>query len=278
MPLRPVLIDGLPCSSADSVSVTDDGFLRGDGVFEVVRLYDGRPFALADHLARLASSADALRLSVDIDAVRTDALMLARQAVGHDAVLRLVMTRGGRRVAVLEDVPAFPATVSLARVVHAPDSLIAGLKTLSYAANMLATRIAREHNADEALLVTPDGHVLEGPSFAVFFGFASGAPLVTPPLSEGILDSITRRRLLGLVEVAERPIAVAELDGATEAFAASTLREVSPISRIDGRVLGAVPGPRTAVAAYALRSLIGRELACPTVDYAASGVTPPGRS
>jgi branched-chain amino acid aminotransferase len=188
-------LDGvvLPAERA-SVPVTDEGLLRGDGVFEVIRLYEGRPFALEDHLARMERSAGNLRLPLDLGALRADVRALLAAAKPGDAALRLVVTRGGLRIGILEPLVRHPPTVSLATVTYAPTRILDEIKSLSYAANVLATRLARERGADDALLVTPHGRVLEGPTQA-FFCSVDGETLVTPPLADHILDSITRRRV-----------------------------------------------------------------------------------
>src|SRR5919197_5174057 len=95
---------------ADEVQIpaTDEGLLRGDGVFEVVRLYDGRPFALGDHLARMQRSADNLRLAIDIDALRADIDALLDAGRPDDGVLRVLVTRGGRRIGFIEPLPNLP--------------------------------------------------------------------------------------------------------------------------------------------------------------------------
>ncbi|ADB48624.1 aminotransferase class IV [Conexibacter woesei] len=264
-----VRIDGQPRAVEDAViPVTDEGLLRGDGVFEVLRLYAGRVFALDQHLERMERSADGLRLPFDAAAAREDVEVLEATADGADAIVRLVSTRGGRRIALLETVPPMPATVRLATVTFSPSGPLDGCKTLSYAANALATRLAIEDGADQALFVRPDGDVLEGPNFAVFLGFAADAPLVTPPLSAGILDSITRRRLIGLVPVVERPVHAAELRHVEEAFVASTLREVLPVRAIDGRAIGRVPGPRTSDAERAFSAHVAQQ----TATFAATTV------
>jgi len=243
-----------------TISILDDGLLRGDGVFEVLRAYGGRTFALDEHLARLERSAAGLRLPLDLDAIRGDALRLERRLADRDGVLRIVVTRGGRRILRLERVPAFPDSVALATVNYTPNSLTDGLKTLSYAPNALAGRIAVERGADQALLVTPDGWLLEGTNFAVFLGFGDDAPLVTPRLDEGILDSITRRRLMGLVPTEERRVHRDELAEASELFIASTLREVLPVSRVDDVSLSSAPGPLTAAAATVFREHVRAQL------------------
>jgi len=118
-----------------------------------------------------------------------------------------------------------------------------GIKSLSYGANMLATRLAQEAGADEAVLVTPHGRVLEAPTRSIFA--VIGGALRTPPISDHILDSITRRAVLAVADVQERPITLDELLGAEEAFLASTLHETLPVHRIDGRDLSPAPGPVT---------------------------------
>ena len=146
----------MPVSQA-SIPVSDDGLLRGDGVFEVVRLYDGAPFVLEHHLERLASSARNLRLELDLGTLARDIHALLAAAGPGDGLLRVVATRGGRRIVLIEPLPALPAAISLGAVTYAPVRVLDGIKSLSYAGNMLATRLARERGFDEALLLTPHG-------------------------------------------------------------------------------------------------------------------------
>jgi branched-chain amino acid aminotransferase len=257
------ILDGtvLPVSEA-RIPVTDDGLLRGDAVFEVIRLYGGLPFALEDHLARMERSAHNLRLAFDPAAVRADVETLLAANEEPEAALRVVVTRGGRRLAMVEPLKALPDTLALATITYAPTRILDGVKSLSYGANMLAGRLARERGADEALLVTPHGRVLEGPTSA-FFCSLDGETLVTPPLDDHVLDSITRRRLLALTGATERAVVRDELPGLREAFLASTLREVHPVHAIDGAALPDAPGPLTAAAAAAMRGRIAEELGLP---------------
>jgi branched-chain amino acid aminotransferase len=149
-------------ASEATIPATDEGLIRGDGVFEVIRLYDGRPFAFDRHLARLERSATNLRLPLDLEAVRADAWRLLARA-GADPeheLLRIMVTRGGRRLLLTEPMPANPEIVRLASVTYSPTRILDGIKSLSYGANMLAGRLARERGFDEALLVTPHGRVL----------------------------------------------------------------------------------------------------------------------
>ena len=108
------------CSPSEAtIPATDEGLLRGDGVFEVIRVYDGRPFAFEEHLRRLERSAPNLRLPVDLEAVRADAYrLLAHAGAGPDhELLRIVITRGGRRLLLTERLPSTPERVRL-RIDH----------------------------------------------------------------------------------------------------------------------------------------------------------------
>lgn len=241
------------------IPVTDESLLRGDGAFEVIRLYDGRPFAMEDHYARLGRSCAGLRLTFDEEAVRTEMADLLAQAGPQDGLLRIVITRGGRRIGIVEPVPSHPEVARVHTVTFSPSRVLDGLKTLSYGANMLAGRIAREHGADEALLVTPHGRVLEGPTWALFW--VGAGELRTPPLSERILASITRARLIAVTGAREAVCTMEDLERAEEAFIGSTVREVLPIGRIDDIELPAAPGPATREARAALAGRIEQELA-----------------
>ncbi len=237
-------VDGVIAPPDESrISVTDPGLLRGDGAFEVVRLYDGRPFALEDHYARLQKTLTGIRLEADIVTLRREVDALLAEAEDPDALLRIVITRGGRRIAMIEPLPDTPATAKVVTVTFSPGRILDTLKTLSYGANMLAGRIAKEQGADEALFVSPHGRVLEGPTWT-FFWVRDGS-LLTPPLSDRILHSITRERIMRLTDAQERVTTLDDLPHAEEAFIASSLREALPISEIDGRALPHAPGPVT---------------------------------
>ena len=240
-------------TSADQVVVDarDEGFLRGDGVFEVIRLYRGTPFALDEHIDRMGTSAERLRLPFSPDDTARDVALLLGAAGPVDGAMRLLTTRGGFRLAVVEPIHQLPPSLSLATVLYQPTGLMDGVKSLSYAGNMLARRLAKERGADDALLVRPDGIVLEGPTSAFFYVRDGG--LFTPPLSEGILASITRDHLLRITDATERSISAAELSRIDEAFLASTLREVHPVRTIDGRVLPGTEGELTGLVAEKMR-------------------------
>ena len=241
------------------IPVTDEGLTRGDGGFEVLRLYAGRPFALAEHLARLERTCAGLRLPVDTGVLRAEIDALLDAAGPVDALLRVVLTRGGRRILTVEPLPPRPAVARVATVTYATTRVLDGLKTLSYAGNMLAGRLARERGFDEALLVTPHGRVLVGPPWSFFW--PAGARLYTPPLEDRILASITRAYVIEECEAEERVCTLDDVAAADEAFIASTVREAMPIAVVDDVELPAAPGPMTLEAGERLTRRIGRELA-----------------
>ena len=237
-------VDGVIGPTADAtIPLHDDGLYRGDGVFEVIRLYEGHAFALEEHLDRLERSAASISLPIDRAAVERDLDVLLERFGPNDAQLRLIMTRGGRRLAMTEPLPNLPPTVRLATVAYMPTLILNGVKSLSYGANMHATRIAQEGGADEALLVRPDGIVLEAPTSTIFWVSPEGG-LRTPAISTGILESITRGRIVQALHVEEAEFHIDDLHAAHEAFLASTVREVQPIVEVDGRSFEG-PGPRT---------------------------------
>jgi branched-chain amino acid aminotransferase len=253
-------VDGaITLASAATIPATDEGLLRGDGAFEVIRVYDGRPFAFEDHLRRLERSALNLRLPLDLEAIRADAnRLLAHAGAGPDhELLRIVVTRGGRRLLLTEPMPQYPDSFRLASITYSPTRVLDGVKSLSYAANMLASRLARERGYNEALLVTPHGRVLEAPTSSIFW--IEGETILTPPLEEHILASITRRIVIEQTGAIERPCTLEELLDADEAFLASTVREVHPISQIDQRSFEA-PGPVTRATAETVGAWISSEL------------------
>lgn len=244
-----------------TIPATDEGLLRGDGAFEVIRVYGGIAFALAEHLDRLERSGANLRLP---DVFRAELeteipeLLASRGGSDFDGCLRVVVTRGGRRLLLTEPATPKPSGVRLGIVTYAPTRVLDGVKSLSYAANMLTTRLAQERGFDEALLVTPHGRALEAPTSTLFWVDADGA-LCTPPVDEHILASITRDRLLQLVEVEERSCPIETLLAASEAFLASTIREVQSIGAVED--VEFEEGPRTREAAAAFRAHLEAELA-----------------
>jgi branched-chain amino acid aminotransferase len=254
-------LDGVITPASEAlIPATDQGLLRGDGAFEVVRVYEGHPFAFERHMARLERSAGNLRLPIDLERVRAESHRLLAEAGPGPAheLLRIVVTRGGRRLLLTEPLPAMPDAARLASITYSPTRVLDGIKSLSYAANMLASRLARERGFDEALLVTPHGRVLEAPTSSIFW--ISDGRVLTPPLDEHILASITRAVVIECTHAQERACTLEELAGADEVFLASTVREVQPIAAIDEHSF-TVEGPVTARIAHDVEAYIQTELA-----------------
>jgi branched-chain amino acid aminotransferase len=253
-------VDGQITATAEAmIGLKDDGLYRGDGAFEVIRLYAGKPFALVDHLDRLKRSATTIELEFDRGALEAEIEALLAQAGPVEGQMRLIVTRGGRRIAATEPIPPHPEAVRLQTVSYCPTVILNGVKSLSYAANMQATRIAKGNGADEAVLVRPDGTVLEPPTSSIFWVSPEGE-LRTPALTDGVLESITRDRMVKALQVEEGSWNVENLRAASEAFLASTTREIQAVAAVDGRSFDAAPGPRTREAQNAFAETLGREL------------------
>ena len=240
------------------ISILDEGLIRGDGAFEVIKLYGGAAFRLDAHFARLGRSAAAIELEFDSDALATELEGLLAEANGSNGCVRVVVTRGGRRLLTLEEFPPFPASASVALIELNPSEILRGVKSLSYAANMQAGRIAAGRGADEAVFVRTDGIVLEAPTSSIFWTEADGT-LRTPSLDAGILDSITRDVVIEAMDVEEGQFDRSSLIEAQEAFLASTNREIQAISAVDGSPIAVVDGPATTEAGRVLAAAISAE-------------------
>jgi branched-chain amino acid aminotransferase len=224
----------------------DDGLIRGDGAFDAFPVVDGRPFARGAHLDRLERSCRALDLACPREQIESDIDLLLAQAPAGYTAIRVVLTRGGRRICRLEsigDPDALSKAVRLMPVTYDPSVLLNGVKSLSYGANMLASRRALAAGYDEALLVRSDGTVLEGPTCSIFW--VRDGRLQTPALETGILASITRRVILESMAVEQGSFPLEHVAGAEEAFLVSTARLAQPIAAIGELILPAAPGPET---------------------------------
>ncbi|MGI9155325.1 MAG: aminotransferase class IV [Marmoricola sp.] len=250
------------------LAVLDHGFTVGDGVFEAVKVVDGTPFALTRHLARLGRSARGLGLSDPDDAAvrRGVAAVLAAAPVALGR-LRITWTAGpapmgsGRAeaaaptlvVAAAESTPYEPTTA----VVTVPwprneRGALAGVKTTSYAENVVALAEARRHGASEAIVGNTAGNLCEGTGSNVFY--VVEGQVRTPSLASGCLAGITRELLLEWSDAVEIDEPMSVLERADEIFLVSTTRDVQPVARCDERKLVA-PGPLTqrAMATWAER-------------------------
>ena len=190
-----------------TIPATDEGLLRGDGAFEVIRVYDGRAVCAARPPRpdrAFGSEPSARRCAAERVGERDSGAARGAGRGDFDGCLRIVLTRGGHRILLTEPLPESPERIRLGVVEYAPTYVLDGIKSLSYGANMLCSRLARERGFDEALLVTPQGSVLEAPTSSLFWVDEFGT-ILTPPLSEHILASITRDRVMRVADVEERP-------------------------------------------------------------------------
>lgn len=244
-PQRPIAwVDGrvLPASEA-TVPLTDDGFLRGDAVFEAVLVRDGRTHALEEHLARMRRSARALGLRLPVlRQVVTDLLAAWGE---RDGALRLIVTRGGT-VRGLVEAPTWPPSIALAAIEVPWRTPLSGVKSLSYAANQWAIRQAQDRDADDALIVD-DGIALELPTGALAI-VADGQVSSPDPARLPILDSVTVRALAQIVEVERTAPRLEQVLAADELFVLSATRPVLPVHALvttDQEVTFPAPGPVT---------------------------------
>lgn len=262
-------VDGsLVAPDAATVSAFDHGLTVGDGVFETLRVYRGTPFALRRHLDRLGRSAAGLGLRVPDREVLARACAEVVDAGGlADARLRLTVTggpgplgspRGAGPPTVVAAVAPLAPVAPMAAVAVAPwprneRGPLAGLKTTSYAENVVLLAWARERGAEEAVVADTTGRLCEGTGANVFV--VHDGRLRTPTLASGCLAGVTRALVLEQTDAEEADLALDDLASADEAFLTSSTREVQPIGSVDGRPLAA-PGPRTSAARSAFRDLV----------------------
>lgn len=236
------VVDGIdsPLERA-TLAITDAGVARGDGAFETVGVWDGAPFRLDDHLARLDRSLAAIGLPpAPLDAVRDDVARVLDGQAG-DGALRIFVTGTGTRIVALADPPV---RAPLRHLVSQPAPWIrpvgtygpAAAKTMSYGPNMAASRAAQAAGGDDALLVSLEGLVLEGPTFTVMW--VRDDELCAPALDLGLVDSISRRSIVDLalsdgLTVRTGDHRVDDVLGADEVLTCSSVRPAAALHRLD---------------------------------------------
>lgn len=243
--------------SSAAIRVDDHGFTVGDGVFEAVKIVANQPFALTRHLDRLVGSAAGLGLPrPDTDVIREaiDAVVSGQDLpLGR---LRITWTAGpaplgsgrggGPPSLVVVAVPMAPAEPSTTAVVvpwvRNERSPVAGLKTTSYAENVVALAYARERGATEAIFGNTLGNVCEGTGSNLCY--VVDGEVRTPTLASGCLAGVTRALAVEWCDIREVDEPLAVLDQADELFLVSTTRDVQPLRRLGDRELVA-PGPQT---------------------------------
>ena len=272
MALKIWLGDKLVDEADAKISVFDHGLLYGDGVFEGIRVYDGRVFELEAHVRRLFESAKAIRLEVPMgrkEVIR--AIERTAEANGViDGYIRLVVTRGvgtlGLNPFVCEDpglliiadsIQLYPEelyekgmkVISATTVRNHPLALPPQVKSLNYLNNILAKIEALDNNVPEAIMYNHEGYVAEATGDNVFI--VRDGVVYTPPIGAGALEGITRAVVIRLakkekLQVVEKNLTRFDLFVCDEFFLTGTAAEVIGIVEIDGRVIGdGKPGPYT---------------------------------
>ncbi|EHQ90352.1 branched-chain-amino-acid transaminase [Desulfosporosinus youngiae] len=252
------------------VSVFDHGFLYGDGIFEGIRAYHGRVFKLEEHLKRLYESAKSINLSIGLTKQEMQEVVLEslRRNGLKDAYIRLVVSRGKGDLGLNPDNCSGASIVCIAAQIklfeesmyeqgldvktvairrNNPDSLNPRIKSLNYLNNIMAKIESIQAGVIEAIMLTQDGYVAEGTADNIFI--YRNNVLITPPLSAGILEGVTRNTVIQLadelgINVKEELFTRHDLYTADECFLTGTAAELIPVRNVDGRVIGAgVPGP-----------------------------------
>lgn len=252
------------------VSVFDHGFLYGDGIFEGIRAYNGRVFKLEEHLKRLYESAKSIHLTIGITKEEMQEIVLEtlRRNDLKDGYIRLVVSRGkgdlgldplkcqkaaiiciAAQIKIYEpsmyELGLEMKTAAIRR--NNPDSLNPRIKSLNYLNNILAKIEANQAGVVEAIMLTQDGYVAEGTADNIFI--TRNGVLMTPPLSVGILEGVTRNSVIQLagelgIQVKEELFTRHDLYTADECFLTGTAAELIPVIQVDGREIGdGVPGP-----------------------------------
>lgn len=252
------------------ISVFDHGFLYGDGIFEGIRAYHGRVFKLAEHLKRLYESAKSINLNIGLTKEEMQEVVLEtlRKNELKDAYIRLVVSRGkgdlgldpqkcstATIICIAAQIKLFEKsmyeqglnvkTVAIRR--NNPDSLNPRIKSLNYLNNILAKIESTQAGVIEAIMLTQDGYVAEGTADNIFI--YRNNLLLTPPLSAGILEGITRNSVIELakdlnIQVREELFTRHDLYTADECFLTGTAAELIPVRNVDGREIGTgEPGP-----------------------------------
>ncbi|MCO1603542.1 branched-chain-amino-acid transaminase [Desulfosporosinus nitroreducens] len=266
-----IYLNGSFVSEEDAkISVFDHGFLYGDGIFEGIRANHGRVFKLEEHLKRLYESAKSINLTIGINKKEMQEVILEtlRQNGLKDAYIRLVVSRGkgdlgldprkcskATIICIAEQIKLFEPsmyeqglevkTVAIRR--NNPDSLNPRIKSLNYLNNILAKIESTQAGVIEAIMLTQDGYVAEGTADNIFI--YRNDVLLTPPLSAGILEGITRNTVIQLakelkIEVKEELFTRHDLYTADECFLTGTAAELIPVINADGREIGdGIPGP-----------------------------------
>ena len=271
-----VWVDGELRDGAEAVvGAFDHGLLVGDGVFETMLAYGGEAFALGRHYARLCRSAGVLGIDVPDEPVVREAVSAVLEQGGERVRITLTggdgapgSAKGGGKPRLIVTATAFagwPATTDVVVVpwVRNERGALAGVKATSYGENVVALEYARKRGGSEAIFGNTAGNLCEGTGSNVFVIWEGR--LITPPLDSGCLAGVTRELVLELaeecgIEAFEEPLKLRDLGGAEEVFLTSTTREVQPVARVDGKLVGTGDGEVAGVLGSAYQALVRRSI------------------
>ena len=276
------LLNGAPVDpAAPAISLFDRGFLYADGVFEVLRTYGKQPHALEDHLARMNLAAASLGISMGAPNARwiAEVRQLLAASPWPECIVRLTVTRGlsvpprvtpdltspPTRVVMIYPLPSLPdldrRAVSVITLRGASRSAAStGHKTLEYLTSIWALREAARSGVDDAILLDAAGQVIEAATANVFV--VSGDEILTTP--EGVaLPGVTAQFVIEStraegIRVTRRALTMADLWTADEVFLTSSVREITPVHRVDEHEVPAAPGDLTRRVAHAYEAFIRR--------------------
>ena len=253
------------------ISIFDHGLVTGDGAFETLAIYKGQVFAVTRHLERLARTCKGMRLEPpDLDEVEKAIRRVVEDNGIVDGKVRITYTAGDsglgsarsnskRRLIVaceVGDRTTFPTMVAISPWPRSEIGVLAGLKTTSYAENVICLDWALERGASEVIFKNLKGQLCEGSGSNIFF--VMEGQLYTPAVSTGCLAGVTRDLIVERLGAKEIEIEAEVLfeENVDEAFLSSTLREVQPIAKVDSREFSNVPGPVTIQTARGFQEII----------------------
>ena len=268
-----VWINGQLVDKADAkISVFDHGLLYGDGVFEGIRIYNGKVFRLREHIERLYESARHILLEIPLSREQmTQAVLDTVQAnAKQEGYIRLVVTRGPgtlgldphkcsnpQVIIIVDDISLYPAelyekglhVITASVIRNHPNAINPRIKSLNYLNNILAKIEASRAGCQEAIMLNHNGEVAECTGDNLFL--VKHGVLRTPHLAAGILEGVTRNTVIELAQTAKIPVQEMALTrhdvySADECFLTGTAAEIVPVVQCDGRPIGAgKPGPIT---------------------------------
>jgi branched-chain amino acid aminotransferase group I len=262
------------------VSVFDRGFLYGDGVFETLRIYNGIPFMLDEHMERLIAGLKTLRFQKLPAGIKVYASRVIEANKISNGILRITVTRG-EVVAGIDPLACMEPTVVITATEGVPypeesylkgfravianikkdrNSPLCRVKSANFLTHILAKGEAADAGVDEALMLNYEGFLTEATVSNIFL--VKGDTLLTPSLESGILPGVTRQVVIEIagkigLEVKQRELRHEELSSADEAFLTNSLMEVMPLVEVDKRPVGNnLPGKRTMEVREGYRQLV----------------------